>query len=40
MRIVEDYTGLSVSRLTTPTRLLIGCCIMVLAPILTLGSFG
>ncbi|HUD94854.1 hypothetical protein [Sphingobium sp.] len=40
MRIVEDYTGLAVSRLTTPTRLFVGCCIIVLAPILALGSFS
>lgn len=40
MRIIDDYTGLPVSRLTTPARLFVGCCIIVLAPILTLGSLG
>lgn len=39
MRFLEDYTGLEVSRLTCPTRLVVGCCIMLLAPILTLGNF-
>jgi hypothetical protein len=40
MRFLERYTGVELSRLTSPTRLAIGCCIMLLAPILTLSSFG
>lgn len=39
MRYLEEYTGLNVASFTSPSRLAIGCCIMLLAPILTLGNF-
>jgi len=39
MRFLEEYTGLDFSCLICPTRLVVGCCIMLLAPILTLGNF-
>jgi hypothetical protein len=39
MRFIDEYIGLKVSRFTSPPRLVVGCCIMLLAPILTLGNF-
>jgi len=39
MRFLEEYIGLRVLSFTSPSRLVVGCCIMLLAPILTLGNF-
>lgn len=38
MRILEDYTDIRVSNLTNPARLAVGCCIILLVPLLNLSS--
>ncbi|EAT10058.1 hypothetical protein NYF14_10980 [Sphingobium sp. 10 DY56-G10] len=34
----DNFTGIAISRLTNPRKLMVGCCILLLAPILTVGA--
>jgi hypothetical protein len=38
MRFIEDFTGIPVSSLTNSRKLIMGCCIMVLAPLMSLSN--
>ncbi len=38
MRFIEDFTGVPTARLTNSRKLIVGCCIMMLAPIMSIST--